>query len=371
MIRLILFAAILILINPTSILSQENTELFLDGITISGIAQEEGFLWISTYGHGIFKYSFKDDKWSSYSTKQGNIDNDLFGNIAVSKNYVWAGSNEGLFILDKKKDQWRKRKFGLGGEFGNWVRSLKYDPVSDELWVGRFRYLTKLDVSRQRFTDHDLTQNNSQQTNNIISIGLDGDSLVWFGTENGVHKYDKRKKIDDKNAWEYISNKRGFQGDGDAVSVPAILVEGDNVWFGTDEFITMQMPQFNLGGIYRYNRKLRWDKISIQSGLPANGIYSLARTGNKIWAGLYSFDKKEKKPYGKGLVIIDRFTGVSTPVNLNETKLKTASILCMHFDGSDMWIGSNRGLLKIPISNPLASLDKPKKKVETKQPSRK
>jgi hypothetical protein len=33
----------------------------------------------------------------------------MFYNIAVSPDYVWAGSAEGLYTYDKKKEQWRRR----------------------------------------------------------------------------------------------------------------------------------------------------------------------------------------------------------------------------------------------------------------------
>jgi ligand-binding sensor domain-containing protein len=133
-----------------SLYSQTESEFFLEGGKITGIKGDKEFLWVSTYGYGIFKYSYKDGKWTNYSTQNRNLENDMFYNIAVGPNYVWAGSAEGLFTYDKKRDQWRKRKFAVGGEFGNWIRSLCYDASDNTLWIGRFRNLTKLDVAKNR-----------------------------------------------------------------------------------------------------------------------------------------------------------------------------------------------------------------------------
>ena len=357
---------------PFKLSAQNESELYLEGSSITGIAHEEDNLWVSTYGDGIFKYSYKDDEWTNFSSKNNKVDNDLFGNIAASKDYVWAGSNDGLYTYDKKRDNWKKRKFALGGEMGNWIRALTYDPYKNYLWIGRFINLTVLDVRRRRFKDFNLTNNKDAKTNNIISIGLDGDSLVWFGTESGVHIYDKRKNIDSKSAWDFINNKnKGFQEDGDAVSISQILFEDNYVWFGTDEFITKESPQFNIGGIYRFDRNFSWDKISTQSGLPANGVYSMQRTGNKIWASLYSFNRNDKKEYGKGIALINRTTGVVNPIDLNKTGLNTSEIHALYFDGTYMWVGSTEGLWRVTIANPLAKWyavkEQPKKKVRRKK----
>jgi ligand-binding sensor domain-containing protein len=333
--------------------SQTLNEALLENVSITAIREDPNFLWVATYGQGIYRLSLKDNKWTNFSTSSNNLETDLFSCIAVSDNYIWAGSIEGLFTYDKKKNSWRKRKFAVGGEMGNWIRSLCYDKKQNTLWIGRFKNLTKLDVKRQKFTEHDLTKNNDPKTNTIKSIKLDGDSLVWFGSESGVHVFNKNVK-DSASAWRFINNKRGFNSDGDAVSVSDFLFEGENVWFATDEFITPQKPNFNVGGIYKYNRKLKWERFSKTDGLPGNGIYCLEKTGNRIWAAVYAFDKKNKKEYGKGFVIIDRLTGNISKIDLNQTSISSALIQSLYFDGNDMWVGTDKGLYKFKISNPLA-----------------
>ena len=351
-----LHISILILLSTLSIFPQIESQLFLENAVIESIKGDGNFIWVATYGQGIFRYSKKEDKWLNYSTKKENLENDLFYNLAVSKDFVWAGSGDGLFTFDKKKEQWRKRKFAQGGEMGNWIRSLCYDPLQNVLWIGRFKNLTRLDVSKQKFSDYDLTINKDSKTNNIISIKLDGDSLVWFGSESGVHIFKKNEDINDKNSWDFLTNKKGsFAGDGDAVSIHDMLFDENNIWFATDEFVTSQQPMFNIGGIYDYNRKFRWNRISKEDGLPGNGIYCLERTGNYIWSGIYSFDRKNKKEYGKGLVYFDRFSNKVHVVDLNTLNINTSLILSLYFDSEDLWIGSDKGLVRLKFYNSLAS----------------
>lgn len=343
------------------IFSQVQSEVFLKGASITDISEEEGYLWVSTYGQGIYRYAIAESKWTNFSTKSGNLSDDLFYAIEVSQNFVWAASVEGLFTLTKKANRWDKRKFAQGGEFGNWIRSLKFDPSQNVLWIGRFRNITRFDLKTRSYEDINRIQGNDQKSNTIKSIELDGDSLIWFGTESGVHIFNKKKKYSDLKAWRYFSNKdKAFKEEGKTVSVSKILFEGKNIWFGTDEFITAEEPDFNLGGIYIYDRKINWDRIYKRDGLGGNGIYSLCRIGNYIWAGVYEFDKQKKVEYGKGLFIINRITRQVIPVDLNELNITSSSILSFHFDGTYLWIGTGEGLVRLKIDNRLAVWPKTK-----------
>ena len=350
----ILFFLICLLLTSLS-QAQLNSKIYLEGAKVVDIAGEGDYLWVATYGQGIYRYSIDDEKWINFSTKSGNLGNDLFYSIEVNKDYVWAGSAEGLFIYDKKRDNWSVRKFAQGGQFGNWIRTLKYDKSQNVLWIGRFRNITRLDVKRRRFVDISRLQGKDEKSNNIKSIALDGDSLVWFGTESGVHRYDKKKDFNDNTAWNYLTNtKRGFKEEGKTVSVSAILCINEDLWFGTDEFTSASDPEFNVGGIYLFNRKLDWGKVSQVDGLADNGIYALGRTGNYIWAGVYSFDRNENTEIGKGLFLINRINMKISEVDLNKLNILSSSFLKFYFDGYNMWVGSDAGLLRIQIANPLA-----------------
>ncbi len=351
----IFFSAVLFLFFFSAAYSQIQTESHLDGAMVTAIQQEGNYIWFATYGQGIYRYSVKDQKWFNFSTKNQNSESDFFYTLAVSKDYLWAGTVEGLFIYDIKRNQWRKRKFAQGGELGNWIRALCFDPSQDVLWIGRFKNLTRLDVKKNQYKDTDLTINNDSKTNNFKTIKLDGDSLIWFGTESGVHIYDKSKDYEDQSAWRFLNNKgNNFNGDGDAVSVPDILFDNNFIWFATDEFITKDRPHFNIGGIYRFDGKLEWDRISEKNGLAANGVYCLAKTGNKIWAGIYTFSSNDKKDFGRGLALIDRLSEKVTSLDFNTVDLNSRQVLCLYFDGTSMWIGTDNGLYRVKIDNPLA-----------------
>ncbi len=354
LVRLILIIILFVDVNLFAF-GKINSERFLNGAIVTAIKGENNYIWISTYGSGIFRYSKRDGSWFNFSTKKGNSENDYFYSLAVSNRYLWAGTVDGLYTYDFRTKHWTIRKFALGGMMGNWIRTLLYDPSQNVLWIGRFENLTKLDVKKRKYTDHVLTRNMDTKTNDIKTIALDGDSLIWFGTEGGVFKFNKKFSINNNKAWGFISNHNGgFLDEGKDVSVTGILFDRKYIWFGTDEFITQQDPTFNVGGLYKFNRRHTWIRFSKKNGLPANGIYCMARTGNQIWVSTYSFDSKNKQQYGKGIVLINRLNGNIRRIDLDQINIKSSNITAMYFDGENMWLGTDDGLTKIVLENPLA-----------------
>lgn len=333
-----------------------NIEFFLEGAIISEIVGNPDEIWVATYGRGIYHYSVQDGKWENYSTSKGNLQQDFFYCVTFNDDFVWAGSSDGLFTLDRKRSTWRKRKFGMGGELGNWIRAIEYDEHFQSVWIGRFKYLTRFDINKQRFFDYDLTVGGNVKTNNIKYIKLDGDSLIWFASEVGIHKYDKSKDIEDKSSLTYFDNKQNrFNEEGDAITISDMICEPETIWFGLEEFVTVQRPEFNIGGLYEYDRNVYWERLDTQTGLPGNGIFCLEKTGNILWASTYEFNRKNKEQDGKGIALINRVTKEVSVITKDELNLRSNKILSMYFDGVNMWLGTDAGLIRIKLLNELAS----------------
>ncbi len=328
-------------------------KFMLEGNEVQDITDDGESVWFATNGNGIFRYDLKSGSIENYSSANGKLQNDFVYCITANQEFVWAGSIDGLFILSKRTDRWSKRKFALGGQLSNWIRSITYDDFANAVWIGRFQYLTKYDIATRRFYDFDLTKNKNQKTNTIKTISVDGDSLVWFGTEGGLHKYDKSREVDDEESLIFYDNRLNyFNGEGEQVSISDILFDRNMIWIGLDEFITKERPTYNVGGLYRFDRRNEWLKFDTDSGLEGNGIYCIEKTGNWIWVSVYQFGKMSKEPFGRGLVLINRFTNEVKEINDDNIP---DSILSMHFDGKNMWLGHKSGVVKINLVNELAN----------------
>lgn len=339
------------LVLPTNSSAQE-FEDYLAGIEITDIHGDGNIIWIATRGQGIFKYDLMKDSWENYSTVNERINHDFFYCLASNKDYIFAGSTDGLYILNKKRDRWQKRKFGKGGQLSNWIRSIAYDKYENVVWIGRFKYLSKFDIKKRRFRDYDLTVQGDMKSNTIISIAVDGDSLVWFGTEAGLHKYNKRMDLSEPNSVEFYDNSLNyFNAEGDKVSVTCILFENKNVWIGLDEFLTSDNPDYNIGGLFKFNRKNDWFKFSTRNGLAGNGINCIEKTGKYIWAGLYQFSRETKEPYGRGVALINT---VTESVKMLYSNKIPQTVYSIYFDGECMWFGTKSGITRVYLNNKFA-----------------
>ncbi|MCB0750263.1 MAG: hypothetical protein KDC52_02185 [Ignavibacteriae bacterium] len=343
---------IFFLFNLPSSAQSENVESFLKGKVITDIKNDGVDIWVATEGNGIYKFSKSKNKWYNFSSENKIIKQDFFYCLEINKQFVWAGSADGLYIYDKRRNSWSKRKFGLGGQFGNWIRALQFDRYDNSLWIGRFKYLTKYDLKTKKYDDIDLTIGKNDKANSVKTIAIDGDSLLWVGVEAGLHKI--IKNLRDSNGNEKIvyfdSKESYFMGESDQVSISKILPDKNFIWFGTDEFVTSENPEFNVGGLFRFDRKINWVKFSEYNKLNANGIFSLEETGNYIWASVYKFDPESKGAIGQGVFLINKKT---LSIKKIESDIIPETILSMHFDGNNIWLGTNRGLYKVALINDL------------------
>ena len=63
----------------------------------------------------------------------------------------------------------------------------------------------------------------------------------------------------------------------------------------TDEFRTAKIPNFNLGGLFRFDREINWISFDEFNKLNGSGIFSIELTGNYIWSSVYSNLNPETK----------------------------------------------------------------------------
>lgn len=354
----ILFLSFFIFFNSAfsqSSTAAENFEILFRGSNIVQVVADEGDIWIATFGNGVYRYDSKKNEWIFYSTRNNNIQDDLIYCIEKSPRFIFAGTADGILLFDKRRNFWIKRKFTLGGIYGNWIRTIKYDPFENAVWIGRFENLTKYYIDKNKFIDYNLTVLDDRRTNNFKSIALDGDRFIWFGTEAGVHLYDRTKNIEDPSSRRFYDSRTfAFNKEGDVASINDILVEPDYVWFGLDEFVPEDKPEFNIGGIYRFNRRALWDRIDKNNYLPYNGIASIVSIGNKIFAALFEFSRSANKQFGRGLAIIDKNDFKTEYFTKDNFRLNFQKINSLCFDGINLWLATDNGAIKFKIVNELA-----------------
>ncbi|MBN1636157.1 MAG: hypothetical protein JW920_06560 [Deltaproteobacteria bacterium] len=216
----------------------------LSSVAINTICVDRNnHIWIGTI-NGISKYDGKkwhyiNDKVNGYTEAVSTIVEDKEGN-------VWIGTNGGR-VLDVNGNIWL-------GSIGNGV--IKYDVKNH---IERFSHIDGL------------------LHNNIRAIYVDENNDKWFGTDEGLNKFNGSQ-------WaSYIVDPNGLPSN-KALSIA--VDENNNKWIGTAR-----------RGLCKFDGKT-WASYTDESGSPKNNVQSIAIDNNdEIWcgtgAGALKFNGKE------------------------------------------------------------------------------
>ena len=216
-------------------------------------------------------------------TQKDGLSSDMVFAIAVQGEEVWFGTYGGGATVYEKSKKICKAYTTKGepmeklddGDSIKWKNLLSYNHVSvivpdiDRIWFGTYFYgYGGGGISYY----HPLKSpqwkpfnTNNGRAKKVVSMAVDGD-WVWVGSEKGLSLLDKKTE-----GWRsFYSTQDGLSGN----FVNTILVQPDFVWMGTN------------GGISRLNKaKKIWKNYSQKEGLVETEIKSLAKVGQKIWAG--------------------------------------------------------------------------------------
>jgi signal transduction histidine kinase/ligand-binding sensor domain-containing protein/CheY-like chemotaxis protein len=222
-----------------------------------------------------------------------------------------------------------------------------------------------------RFEHLDINQGLSQ--NNVLAVLQDSRGFMWFGTRDGLNKYDgyqitvyrndPRNKgslsnnfisdiIEDRKGYIWVATRGGglnrydrttdqfqaFRKDGGPNSIPSDLItrlaedSAGNIWIGTeDQGIIYLIPDGN--HFYHYHHSD--DDPTSLGGDYIRAVYIDSR--QNLWVGTY----------GNGLNLFDKKTRTFTRFVHNEkepTSLGDNKLICLFEDSRHfLWIGTDGG----------------------------
>jgi ligand-binding sensor domain-containing protein len=240
------------------------------------------------------------------------------------------------------------------------VRCMAWD--DDGMWIGGYEMpdipggITKWDMETETWQYHEAPLIGNLYSHNVNTIIPGGDKAVWFGTDLGLSRFDRKKRV-----WRTWDDADGLWSD----NVTALTLSDQDLWIGTDAGINrMKLPSLAVSqvrhkslihrhiyflemdgndvwagtdeGIYRYQASTgKWIYVPCYEGMLVHEVTALSVTEQDIWFGT-----------NDGIAVLDKasqtWDGYLKDHHFNAQDF-FYTILA---DDQNVWVGTNNGVLK-------------------------
>jgi ligand-binding sensor domain-containing protein/serine phosphatase RsbU (regulator of sigma subunit) len=323
----------------------------------------ENNLWIASNGIVL---QCNLNSFEFLNEKDGLFAENVFDLIISASDEYWLCTNQGIFMSKKNKMGELSFQPVLKNEFPNTSFISMYLDNEQYVWFGTYNEgVIRVNPKNLRYKQY--KESDGLANNSIISIS-GNDSIVWFSSIGGGVSYSKLGK---KNLeFNTINSQNGLKSD--YIYQTFIDSEG-KTWFAQDG-----------SGITLLDNG-RFINFGEEQGLHSNSIYGLTEAeNNEIWMissdkGIYNFDGKQFVNYSiqsglatnfysgicyignhelmlisnEGIEIFNtksknvRFYGEESGVAYLEPNLNA----CYNYKNENIWIGTNKGVIKYDLNN--------------------
>lgn len=270
----------------THLLSNELNQI-QNGAANSIDEDKEGFIWVATWGSGLFKLDKMGNVIKQYSfSYNGTLTSNKLKVVYLgSDDFIWIGTNQdGLIKFNKKTEKYsfyRHVENDPNSLSHNFVLSI-YEDNNDNLWIGTHSGgLNRLDKKTGKFFNyrHDPNDNYSISNNWVSTIYQSKSGTIWVGTDKGISKFILGKQIF-HNLQHREMDKNSISSD----DIHAVFEDSKGLlWIGTwRKGLNVLNPK--TGKIRKYFNMQHDD-----SSLPDNTVFALYEDKkSNLWVGTYN-----------------------------------------------------------------------------------
>ncbi|MDX2444634.1 MAG: two-component regulator propeller domain-containing protein [Bacteroidales bacterium] len=323
----------------TRFFQDENNSQSIQGDRPTSICEdEEGNIWIGTWGGGLNCYNPQTGIFTHFRMKKGDsvgIADDFIRKIFIdSQGKLWIGTWNGLSRLKKENDgEYNIQNFRHNTDDPNSLSSNQITCITEDkqghLWFGTFGGgLNKLDPATNKFRHykHNDREPGSLSSNDISMLLIDRKSNLWVGTiSEGLNLF-----INTDESFLRILNNSDDESS----------LIGDNVYSIYED--NSGLLWIGAGGLNIYNRDQNQFKHFVhnpnnQNSLSNNKVTSFEEDSNgDIWIGTETGGLNHFDP------IRNIFTSFSYQNNQNSISSNNISAV-VEDDYGNLWISTRGG----------------------------
>ncbi|WP_321827113.1 two-component regulator propeller domain-containing protein [Maribacter dokdonensis] len=335
---------------------------------ITGILQDnDGLIWIATYGEGLYNYNGTDLKaFKQNSTDSTSINSSIVHTIYLdSKDQLWVGTSKGLNLYNRTLNNFTS--YNSKGIKDVPVFSIN-ESSKGVLFIGTQAHgLYTLDPNTNKISEirDALASNGSKSVINAIVSLPQGNMMI--GSNLGLYHY---------NAEKDILNEQKIGNDKNSYAIQSLSVdENHNIWVGTFSKGLLKLTRNDQGVFssqqFSFTDKRifgikKLDNQTIICATENDGVFVLDTFGNPIYN--YTYDKFDPNSirsnsiwsvfvdnqdriwlgyYNKGIGVYDKFYDKfhdiqSLPYSTNSLQSPSVTGILQDTD-NNLWIGMDGG----------------------------
>lgn len=232
---------------------------------VSVILPDKDRVWFGTYfygfGGGGISYYMRGRKnpWKRFTTNKDVAKKVV--SLAADEDLLYAGSEKGLSVLNKKTEKWQSFYSTKDGLAGNFVNALLLQ--SDTLWAGTNAGISRLRISQDAWKTYAQPQGLADiEVKSLAKVG----EKIWAATTNGaLYEYDPGP-----DRWNKIQSSEPLKSGG----INALAVIQGKVLVCRDNGVS----------VFEISRN-QWDSITKADGLLSSTVFCAGEDKDGVWFG--------------------------------------------------------------------------------------
>ncbi|GAB6108252.1 ligand-binding sensor domain-containing protein [Fusibacter bizertensis] len=102
--------------------------------------------------------------------------------------FLWFGTQGGLNRYDGRSFRvYTNDPYESNGLVHNLIQTMFYDEVNNQLWIGTYQGISRLDIGTNQFTNYTVEKNGLSNPV-VVSLDKDKEGYIWVGTLDGLNR---------------------------------------------------------------------------------------------------------------------------------------------------------------------------------------
>lgn len=330
----------LVFLLSSSFLYTQSWNKVISNAEVIAVDSKLNQVWAATDNNGVFYLNKNSGIWRNYTSENGYMVTNSTDGLVIAAGKVFIASTYGIYYCGINGNNWGHYVLP-GGYMPNWIRAVADDDTV--VWFGTFQGIATYSKNSASFKTYNITKNSDGSTNNITTIHVTPNE-VWFGTENGVQVYKKGLNITADSSRFLYNKQNGFDNLSQYISVKAIAVQDTIVWIGLEDYTPASNPNYCKGGLYRFNRNANvWQRFDKSTGLSGNGIHFIRINSDSLIAGLFTYINGVSFT-GNGLLKMNTANLNSQIINYSSHGVGDSNYFDLRTLDNELWLAAGDGL---------------------------